>query len=439
MFCFAFGNKGAGMRKPVVIIGAGLAGLSAAWKLKDGFELFEAEDEVGGVARTISHSGFRYDLGPHVLYFKDQGIREWVERILEGRWDSQRRRARVRIENETVDYPIQEGFMASPKLKALFLEDMLESDGKVDGDSTFTKIANAKFGKAMAESFFIPYNSKLFSHPLDEMDSRTANTFLPSFPKEDLHHLSHVAIKRRWLNAKFYYPSKVGIGTLPHSIVNNLGKDIRLSTRIAAINSKEKWVETEKKERVFYSGLITTIPLPEFLSLCVDSPESVRDLRHSLKSSGMILVHFALSNSISDDSHWTYYPSPDLAFHRTSIPANYSKDMAPSNKCGIVTEVAFKSDIIPDFSAILEKTKKDILKIGVIGSFAELFSHDSKILRYAYVFPTKHSEDAKKTIHAHFGKYGIEFAGRYSRWEYGNMESAIVQGFEAATRIRDCD
>ena len=56
----------------IVILGAGLAGLSTAYHLKYGYTLFEKELEPGGLARSIYQDGYIFDYDGHLLYFKDE-------------------------------------------------------------------------------------------------------------------------------------------------------------------------------------------------------------------------------------------------------------------------------------------------------------------------------------------------------------------------------
>jgi protoporphyrinogen oxidase len=70
-----------------VILGAGLAGLTAAYTLQrageDHWQVYERESRVGGLARTMEVDGFRFDYGPHILFTIDtemaELIREWLD------------------------------------------------------------------------------------------------------------------------------------------------------------------------------------------------------------------------------------------------------------------------------------------------------------------------------------------------------------------------
>ena len=67
--------------KRVIIIGAGPAGLTAAWELlhRGGFEVLvlEESDTVGGISRTVRHGGNRMDIGGHRFFSKDKEVMDW--------------------------------------------------------------------------------------------------------------------------------------------------------------------------------------------------------------------------------------------------------------------------------------------------------------------------------------------------------------------------
>ncbi|MBN2380117.1 FAD-dependent oxidoreductase [candidate division WOR-3 bacterium] len=419
--------------KPVIIIGAGLAGLAAAYELGEEVLILETREEIGGVARTFSHRGFKYDLGPHVLYFRNQQIKEFVSDILDGEWIKQERRARIVIAGETIDYPVQEGFMRSTALKERYLTEILKASGQ--RGNTFEETARNLYGEGLAKDFFIPYNKKLWQHPLDEMNNEMMADYLPSFPKDDLRLLVQGKPPGRGANACFFYPTQGGIGTLTRKLAENQRYEVKLSTEVATVNFRERWVETADDSRYRYSHLISTIPLPELVRISF-SPEC-RFTVGNLKSVGMVFVHLALTHPLNNDSHWVYYPQPDVIFHRISIPGNYTNNMTPDSKGSLVAEVSFPSDTAPNIDSITIRVTEDVVKLRIIENPRDIIDTDTKVIRYAYVFPSTQSLELRKELLSKYAHKGIILAGRYALWEYGNMESAIAQGLKAAKHIKE--
>ena len=90
----------------VLILGAGLAGLSAAWHLRGRDVLvLEREAEVGGLCRSFRQQGFTFDLTGHLLHLRDPSIRAWVERLLPDGWTLLQRSAWIRSHGALTPYP----------------------------------------------------------------------------------------------------------------------------------------------------------------------------------------------------------------------------------------------------------------------------------------------------------------------------------------------
>ena len=74
------------MKKRIVVVGAGPAGLTAAYELlnrsKD-YEviILEENNQVGGISKTINYKGNRMDLGGHRFFSKDKRVNDWWEKI----------------------------------------------------------------------------------------------------------------------------------------------------------------------------------------------------------------------------------------------------------------------------------------------------------------------------------------------------------------------
>lgn len=420
--------------KPVIIIGAGIAGLAAADRFGNGTRIFEQRDRVGGLVRTFSKDGFSYDYGPHVLYFRDPKIYNWLINKVRGRLDKHQRRAHIQIAGQKVDYPVQEGFLRSEELKIRYLPGLLDAQGGNGGE--FSIVARGLFGNCLAEDFFVPYNQKLWKYPLGEMEPGWASRFLPSYPKSDLDLIARGVRLPRGTNAEFYYPRQHGIGDITSSLSECINGELFLSTTISAINSREKWVETSDNTRFSYSYLISTIPLDRLTRCVIDLPSSQKNMAQELRSVGLIIVHLSHGCPAAEDSHWIYYPDRDFVFHRVSIPENFSGTMVPDGRGSILAEVTFLPFEKPDLKSLLNRVKHDAVKAGLIKDINDILDHEVRINPCAYVFPTAVGERARKRLRSILEKQGILLAGRYAMWEYGNIESAIKQGFAAAERIK---
>ena len=103
------------MKGKVVVLGAGPAGLSAAWKLSERgmeVEVLEAERYVGGLSRTIRRDGYLFDFGPHRFHTDNPAILVEIQRLM-GSMPEKPRRTRVYFMGKYYDYPLSAGNLLS--------------------------------------------------------------------------------------------------------------------------------------------------------------------------------------------------------------------------------------------------------------------------------------------------------------------------------------
>ena len=95
------------MREPLVILGAGAAGLSAAVHAGANAPLYERAEDPGGLCRSHRVGGYRFDETAHVLYFCEEGVKQLVQSLLGDNLQSYHRQARVYMHGGYLRYPFQ--------------------------------------------------------------------------------------------------------------------------------------------------------------------------------------------------------------------------------------------------------------------------------------------------------------------------------------------
>jgi len=168
-------------KKAVAIIGAGPAGLTAAYQLaKKGFnvKVFEAGDSVGGMAKTISLWGQLVDLGPHRFFSKDPRVNAvWLE-VIGKDYSMVRRLTRIYYRNVLFDYPLQMfnalkglGIFEAAYCTLSYLKAKLLPEKE---ESTFEAWVTNRFGKRLFTMFFKSYSEKLWGISCKELDANFA-------------------------------------------------------------------------------------------------------------------------------------------------------------------------------------------------------------------------------------------------------------------------
>ena len=173
---------GADGEKRVVIIGAGPAGLTAAYELcKAGIRpvVLERDAVVGGLARTVNHKGFRFDIGGHRFYTKVEAIESlWREVLSERDFQRRRRLSRIFYNKKFFHYPLRAssmifnlGLWDATLILASYLRARLSPER---GEETFEQWVTNRFGMRLYTMFFKTYTEKVWCIPCSDMCAECA-------------------------------------------------------------------------------------------------------------------------------------------------------------------------------------------------------------------------------------------------------------------------
>jgi protoporphyrinogen oxidase len=163
----------------VAIIGAGPAGLTAAYQLtKLGYSVTVIEKDpvyVGGISRTVEHDGFRFDIGGHRFFSKSKEVVDLWNEILPDDFIERPRMSRIYYEGKFYSYPLR-GFEALMNLGIWRSAMCMLSYAKAKAFPTknprsFEQWVVNQFGHKLYSIFFKTYTEKVWGMPCDEMSA----------------------------------------------------------------------------------------------------------------------------------------------------------------------------------------------------------------------------------------------------------------------------
>ncbi|HEV7685056.1 MAG TPA: FAD-dependent oxidoreductase, partial [Acidimicrobiia bacterium] len=237
----------------VVVIGAGPAGLTAAYKLGQRGQtctVFEADDVVGGISRTVERDGWRFDIGGHRFFTKVSEVEDfWHEILPPGDFLMRPRMSRIYYNNKFFDYPLKAGNalgnLGIVEALRCVLSYLWARIRPPKDQSNFEGWVAARFGWRLYRIFFKTYTEKVWGVPATEIQADWAaqriknlslftavmNALLPKKNQKDITSLIE----------EFQYP-KYGPGMMWEVCTEKVeaqGSKVVMETRIRAIRHRD--------------------------------------------------------------------------------------------------------------------------------------------------------------------------------------------------------
>ncbi len=421
---------------PHLILGAGVAGLSAAFHLREPYRIFEATDEYGGVAGSLKIGGFLFDHAIHVLYTRDPYAEKLIRYLLHDNFQKHTRSSWVYSCGRYIQYPYQAHMYGLPdavikdNLEGLAVA--IEGKNKVP-PANFEEWIVSTFGPGIARNFMIPFNEKVWASDLRTMgfDWIADRVTVPDF-NDVLEGSRTPSTTQYGPNAEFWYPRSGGMSALTTALAKQV-RPVETGMRCVMIDLKHRQAYFEKGECYGYSTLISTLPLPRLISLLGEGvPDEIRDRAAALRSNRVITVNIGVARPNISNMHWVYLPDRDVEFHRISFPTNFSDSVAPPNTSSILVEYSESDTRTISRKDLIERTIATLIKLNILEPEDLVLCSNSFVIDPAYVIPNLDHKEAVKEILSWLRSVGIYSCGRFGTWEYLNMDHSLLSGKEAA-------
>ncbi|TNF50696.1 FAD-binding protein [bacterium] len=428
-------------KPPILVIGAGLAGLSAARTLNKAgadFLVLEGEQEVGGLCRTESTGGFAFDYTGHLLHLRPGFARDLIMSELGDVLVEHERRASVYLDNTFVPYPIQANFgVLSPSLVDRCIDGYRRSrEIQVSEDMTFPQWSNAQFGDGLAQLFMVPYNQKLYIHPLDEMEVSWTSWSVPRPSEEEMERAAMGYQSGIYgYNATFFYPKQGGIEILPGMLAEGLKDRILTSTRVEAVDAVNRVVTISGGKKISFSSIVSTMPLPELMRITSGLPSGFASAARKLRYSSVTALCLGFDRPAPREEHWVYFPEETVPFYRAGYFTNFSAELAPDGASSLYVEVAHRMDDQPRAGRLMEECLQGLRASGMLDPDSRLTASMSLSMPYAYVFYDGFRKKNLPSLLGALKERSVHSIGRYGAWEYSAMQDAIEQGAQTAGEI----
>jgi len=415
----------------IVILGGGLAGLSAAYHLGDRpCKIYERETRPGGLCRSVTQDGFTFDYTGHLLHTRDPYTRWLIDTLLPDTCIAHQRRTAIYHDGRYVPYPFQAnlGALETQKAKECLLGFMEAYCKGGNTPNNFRDWIYTTMGKGIAKYFMVPYNEKLWRVPLNEISLEWVDRFVPCPTLEEMvDGVFGTHRKALGYNQEFLYPARGGIETIPTAFAA-LVANISYGKSAISVNIHDSTVMFEDGEIMGYDTLVSTMPLDELIRCLNPFPAELTALRGGLRYTSIVTVNLGVDREHLSDYHWIYFPEPEYPFYRVGFPANLSPYMAPSGTSSLSVEISHGPAERPDMVDLRKRVLSALRLCGILYETDVIITEGVIDIRHAYVIFDSFRQDHLADALAFLRRHGIYPLGRYGQWTYSAMEDAVTEG-----------
>lgn len=427
----------------IVIIGAGLTGISAAYHLEQkgfyDYAIFEKEAAIGGLCGTVHQDGFTFDFTGHYLHASDAYFRSMIENLVGmDNLNTVNRRSFIYSHDTYTRYPFQINLFGLPdEIIAQCIEGFVTRPTIKKKIRAFPDWVMHNFGAGFGEHFFLPFQRKIFAYNLKKITESWTGRFVP---QTSLQQIISGSIKDNddttiGYNASFLYPKKGGIIFWVQKIADQLQNTIHTQYAVKSINLKNKTVIFTNGHIEPFEQLITTMPLDRLLTnLEEKSSSALAQASNNLLCNSVINFNLGIKRPDLSDKHWIYFPETKYPFYRMGFPSNCSANMAPAGCSSLYGEFAYvkksKQWINQTLQQSIEATKQ-LFKIDK----TEILTTKIMPISHAYVIYDFWREKNLPKIHERLEEQSVYSIGRYGEWKYSSMQEAVLDGKKIAERL----
>ena len=444
----------------VVIIGAGPAGLTAAYMLaKDGVAVtvLEADDIVGGIARTVQYKGYRFDIGGHRFFTKYPPAERLWHEILGDELIEVPRLSRIYYNSRFFDYPLKAanalrglGLWNAAGIVLSYLRARIRPSRV---EENFEQWVTNRFGRRLYEIFFKTYTEKVWGISCTEIRAEWAAQRIQGLSLARAV-LSAASLNRRSTAIKtlihaFQYP-RLGPGQmweLTRDRVEALGGRVLMRHRVTGLEVTDGRVTAARLEtpegesRIEGDHFISTMPVRSLVrALGPVAPPHVSQAAEALRYRDFIAVALIIAQEKLFADNWIYVHSPGVKVGRIQNFGNWSAAMVPvaGKSCLGLEYFCFEGDGLWE-SSDAELIALATRELGELGLADPALVEDGAVVRMPKAYPIydgvyQESLNAVRTLLDRLPN--LHPVGRNGMHKYNNQDHSMLTAMMTLENMR---
>lgn len=446
---------------PVVIIGAGPAGLTAGYELvKQGIQsiVLEQADKVGGISRTETYKGYRFDIGGHRFFTKVDAVQQFWKEILKDEFIQVPRLSRIYYQGKFYDYPLSLfntlsnlGIVPSFFILLSYLKAKLKARLRPGAEAeTFEEWVIDRFGRRLYRTFFKTYTEKVWGIPCNKIRADWA-----------AQRIQGMSLKRAVINAlfgsqnakslikEFDYPI-LGPGMMwerCQEILESKGSPVHLHTSITRVEREGTQIKSitaiqgNKTFQITGDHFISTMPITALVHrLDPLPPAHVLEAARGLKYRDFLIVSLVINQPDLFPDNWIYIHSPEFKVGRIQNFKNWSPKMVPdpSKTCLGMEYFCSEGDALWEMSnaELIELASREVIELdlGVKPGDVE----DGTVIRQHKAYPVYDGEYRQhlQVVQDYLETFeNLQTVGRNGMHRYNNQDHSMLTAMLAVKNI----
>jgi protoporphyrinogen oxidase len=444
--------------RQVVVIGAGPAGLTAAYelvKLGAGVSVLEKDSIVGGLSRTARYKGYSFDMGGHRFFTKVPEVERMWREVLGEEFLRRPRLSRIYYDGVYFDYPLKPwnalsrlGPYEAVRVALSYIKWQVRPHTV---EESFEHWVTNRFGRRLFLRFFRSYTEKVWGVPCTELRAEWAAQRIKDLSLRSAI-MAMLFTPRRTIKTlieEFDYP-RLGPGMMWETVAAKVGEKggtVRLDAPVLAVhhaNGRVTGVTIDagdgRTETVEGTDFVSTMPVTELIAkLHPKAPGEVLDAATWLSYRSFLTVCLIVERAELFPDNWIYIHDPDVHVGRIQNYKNWSAEMVPdATKTGLGLEYfCDEGDALwnrPD-DELIDMAKRELAKIGLARADEVT---DGCVFRMPKAYPVYDSVYAQhlESVKTHLATFeNLQTIGRNGLHRYNNQDHAMVTGMLAVRNL----